>query len=93
MYKTRNTGTGNGMRGMEGMLYSGECPETVWGMSSNIPGNVCVTQGNDDVVSVQDFIVLFLCVVKIKRIRRQGEPQIPLCNPSGGKLLLRTSSY
>ena len=43
MYQTRNTGTGNGMRGtrgMGGMLYSGECPQTFRGMSPNIPGNV-----------------------------------------------------
>ena len=43
MYKTRNTGTGNGMRGMRGvgeMLYSGECSQTFRGTYSNIPGNV-----------------------------------------------------
>ena len=43
MYKTRNIGTGNemqGTRGMEGMLYSGECHQTFRGMSPNIPGNV-----------------------------------------------------
>ena len=43
MYKNRNTGTGNGMRGtrgMGGMLYSGECPQTFRGMSPDIPGNV-----------------------------------------------------
>ena len=43
MYKTRNTGTGNGMqgtRGIGGMLYSGECPQTFWGMSPNILRNV-----------------------------------------------------
>ena len=43
MYKTRNTGTGNGMRGtrrIRGMLYSGECGQTFRGMSSNIPRNV-----------------------------------------------------
>ena len=37
MYKTRNTGTGNGMRGtreMGGMLYSGECRQTFPGMLS-----------------------------------------------------------
>ena len=31
MYKTRNTGTGNGLRGTRGiggMLYSGECHQT-----------------------------------------------------------------
>ena len=43
MYKTKNTGTGNGVRGtrgMGGMLYSGECRQTFRGMYSNIPGNV-----------------------------------------------------
>ena len=48
MYKNRNTGTGNGMhgtRGMGGMLYSGECRETFWRMSRNIPGNVLKHSG------------------------------------------------
>ena len=48
MYKTRNTGTGNGMRGtrgMGGMLYSGECPQTFRGMLPNIPGNVAKHSG------------------------------------------------
>ena len=43
MYKTRNTGTGNGMWGMRGtgrMLYSGECRQTFRGMLLNIPQNV-----------------------------------------------------
>ena len=43
MYKTRNTETGNGMRGtqgMGGMLYSGECRQIFRGMSSDISGNV-----------------------------------------------------
>ena len=43
MYKTRNTGTGNGIQGTQGiggMLYSGECPQTFRGMLPNIPGNV-----------------------------------------------------
>ena len=43
MYKTRNTGTGKGIRGTRGiggMLYSGEYRQTFRGMSSNIPGNV-----------------------------------------------------
>ena len=42
MYKIRNTGTGNGMRGtrgMGGMLYSGECRQ------KNIPGNVLKHSG------------------------------------------------
>ena len=43
MYKNRNTGTRNGIRGTRGiggMLYSGECCQIFWGMSLNIPGNV-----------------------------------------------------
>ena len=43
MHKTRNTGTGNGMRGtrgMGGMLYFGECRQIFRGMSPNIPENV-----------------------------------------------------
>ena len=43
MYKTRNTGTGKGMRatrGIGGMLYSGEYRQTFRGMLTNIPGNV-----------------------------------------------------
>ena len=41
MYKTRNTGTGNGMRGtqgMGGMLYSGECRQIFRGMSPKHSG-------------------------------------------------------
>ena len=48
MYKTRNTGTGNGMRGTRGiggMLYSGECGQTFRGMPSNIPRNVAKHSG------------------------------------------------
>ena len=43
MYKTRNTGMGNGMprtRGMGVMLYSGECPQTFREKSPSILGNV-----------------------------------------------------
>ena len=50
MNKIRNAGTGNGMQGtwvMRRILYSGnvdkhfgESPQTFWGMSPNIPGNV-----------------------------------------------------
>ena len=51
IYKTRNTGTGNGMRGMQGTrgLFtkipgnaqedSGECSRRFRGMSLKIPGN------------------------------------------------------
>ena len=48
MYKTRNTGTGNGMRGtrgMGGMLYSGECRQTFRRMLLNILGNVAKYSG------------------------------------------------
>ena len=48
MYKNRNTGTGNRMRGMRGMgvmLYSGECSQIFLGISSNIPGNVAKYSG------------------------------------------------
>ena len=43
MYKTSNTGTGNGIlgtRGMGEMLYSGECRQTFRGISPNISANV-----------------------------------------------------
>ena len=49
MFKTKNTGTGYGIRGTRGMgeyyilgnvaKHSGEFCETFQGMSSNIPGN------------------------------------------------------
>ena len=57
MYKTRNTGTGNGMRGKRGIggmspnipenvaKHSGECHQTFRGMSPNIPGNVAKHSG------------------------------------------------
>ena len=45
MYETRNTGTGNGMRGMGGMLYSGECRQTFRGMLQNIAENVAKYSG------------------------------------------------
>ena len=55
MYKTRNTGTGNGMRGTRGiggMLYSGECHQIfrechqiLGGMSPNILGNIAKYSG------------------------------------------------
>ena len=56
MYKTRNTGTGNGMRGTRGMgrmLYnpgnvakhSGEFHQIFWGMSPNMSGNVTKHSG------------------------------------------------
>ena len=48
MYKTWNTGTGNGMRGtrgIEGMLYSGKYRETLRGMSSNILAIVAKNSG------------------------------------------------
>ena len=48
MYKTRNTGTGNGMRGRRGMgtmLYSEKCHQTFRRMSQKIPGNVAKYSG------------------------------------------------
>ena len=48
IYKTRNTGTGNGIRGTRGMgemLYPGECHQTFRGMSPNIPGKVAKRSG------------------------------------------------
>ena len=55
MYKTRNAGTGNGMRGTRGiggMWYSGECRQKFQGMSRifrgmspNNPGNVAKYSG------------------------------------------------
>ena len=48
MYKTRNTETGNGMRGTRGiggMSYFGECRQTFWGMSPNIADNVAKYSG------------------------------------------------
>ena len=57
MYKTRNTGTGNGMRGTRGiggmlpnipgnvLKNSKECPQTFQGMSQNIPRNVAKHSG------------------------------------------------
>ena len=38
--------------------------------------------------SVQDYILLYLCLVWTRRNRRE-ELNIPLCNPSGGNRLLR----
>ena len=55
MYKTRNTGTGIGMRGVRGMggmllnilgnvlKHSGEYRQTFRGILSNIPGNILFT--------------------------------------------------
>ena len=47
IYKTRNTGTGNGMRGMRGMSIpgnvqedSGECSKRFRGVLKKIPENV-----------------------------------------------------
>ena len=56
--------------------------------------NICVIQRNEEAESVQDqcFTLLLLCLVLIKRIRRQGVSEIALCNPSGAKLPVRPSS-
>ena len=52
MYKTRDTGTGNGMRGMGECCipgnvakHSGGCPQLFRGMLLNIPGNVAKYSG------------------------------------------------
>ena len=45
MYRTRNTGKGNGMQGMVGMLYSGECRQAFRGMLLNVLGNVLKHSG------------------------------------------------
>ena len=44
-------------------------------------------QGNENVRSVQVYILLYLRLVWIRRIRRQEEFKIPMCNSSGGNLL------
>ena len=48
MYKTRNTGTGNGMRGKRGiggMLHSSKYLQTFQEMLLNIPGNFLKRSG------------------------------------------------
>ena len=47
---------------------------------------------NEDTGSIQKFHPLVLWLMWMKRIRRQGESKIPLCNLSDGKLL-RSVSY
>ena len=54
------------------------------------PRGWVILQGNEGVGSVQDFILLYLRLVWIKRNRRQGESNI--INTIGGKLLRRPSS-
>ena len=48
-----------------------------------VPG---VTEGNENAGSVQDFILLFLCISR--ELGGRGSPRFPC----GGKLLLRLSS-
>ena len=43
--------------------------------------------------SVQDFILLFLCLVWIQRIKRQGDLKISLCNPNDGNFLRQSHNY
>ena len=50
-----------------------------------------IIQGNEDVGSVQDFILLYLWLVWMKENGRQGESKIT--NANGRKLLWRLSSY
>ena len=56
-----------------------------------LPNGWVLLQGYEDVGSVQDFTFLYLCLVWIRRVRTQKEFKIPLCDPSGGNLLLRQS--
>ena len=72
MYKTKNTGTGNGMQGTWGMrwtLYSGESPQTFRGMSSSITGNVAKHSGE----CPQTFRGIS---VLLKEMRTQGQSKI-----------------
>ena len=65
MYKTRNTGTGNGMPGTRGMgecyipenvtKHSGECRQIFRGMSSNIQGNVPEHSGECRQITIVNF--------------------------------------
>ena len=52
IYKTRNTGMGNGIRGTQGMKIpgnvskdSGVCSQTFWGMCIRIPANLIKFRG------------------------------------------------
>ena len=56
-----------------------------------LPSGWVLLPGNKNVVLVQDYILLYLCLVWIRRNRREEESKIPLCNPSGWNLLLRQS--
>ena len=70
--------------------FYGNCPTISQILSVlSIPSGWVLT-GNEDVQSEQDFILLLLCLVWIKRIRRQRECKIPLCNPSGENLLMQS---
>ena len=58
MYKTRNVGTGNGMRGtrgLGGMSFFGECHQIFRGMSSNIPGNITKHSGECQQITIVNF--------------------------------------
>ena len=50
------------------------------GLPQMIPIRDLVTNWNEDMGSAEDFLLLFLCLVWIKKIRRQGEFRILLCN-------------
>ena len=53
------------------LKHCGECLQTFWEMAADIPGNVplkhsgniCDNQGNKNAGLVQDFILLFFCLV------------------------------
>ena len=49
-----------------------------------LSGRWVVLKGNENMGSVQEFILLLLCLAWIKRIRRQREFKISLCNTSRG---------
>ena len=83
MYKNRNTGTGNGMRGTRGMgecyipgnvtKHSGESPHIFWGMSPNIPGNVLKDSG-EGLSAALLLYASFVATRKIQLTPRGSEP-------------------
>ena len=60
--------------------FLGECPQTFWGMSSNITGDFTKT------------IRGMSSSILGNASKYSGDSKIPSCKPSGGKLLLRSSS-
>ena len=77
MYKTRNTGTGNGMQGTWGMrwtLYSGDCPQTFRGISVLL--KEMSTQGQSKISSS-----CFCVWCKSRELRGSGSPRFPCVTP------------